>query len=98
MAALPDEMPGLQLPDVVSAGEHFDVSLRNVDPGQVSCVVRDVSSGEIEDVIVLTAHELGAAGRTRLAEPGIYRIEVDGHGYSTLEQLVMAAPPSASYE
>lgn len=98
MAALPDEMPGLQSPDVVPAGEPFDISLRNVEPGQVSCIVRDISSGEIENVLALTPHELGASGRTRLVEPGIYRIEVDGHGYSALEQLVMAAPPSASYE
>lgn len=98
LAVRTDELPGLQSPDVVGAGEALYIVLRNLEPGQVSCVVRDITSGEIEDVLALGTHELGASGLTTLAKPGVYRIEVEGHGYSALEQLVMATPPNTNGE
>lgn len=86
---------GLEVPDLVTAGEEFEITVTGEDnPRRMSCVVRD--SGDADRVV--TSPQLpprrDASGalraRCRLREPGLYRIKVSG-GSEPVTRLVLAA-------
>lgn len=86
---------GLEVPDLVTAGEEFEITVTGEDnPRRMSCVVQD--SGDAGRVVASPQlpPRRNASGalraRCRLREPGLYRIKVSG-GSEPVTRLVLAA-------
>lgn len=86
---------GLEVPDLVTAGEEFEITVTGEDnPSRMSCVVQD--SGDADRVVASPQlpPRRDASGalraRCRLREPGLYRIKVSG-GREPVTRLVLAA-------
>lgn len=93
---------GLELPDVVDAGQGFDVIARDVgDPAAVTCSVKEVvqHGGGYFDRVHFAAPNQGEAsllGRITLPRAGLYRVQVKRGGASAVSQLVLAVEPGGN--
>ena len=88
----------LEIPDSVVAGEWLNIRVTSHgDAGGTRCRLFDAQTDVKLDVPLLTGNTGVLMASTRLRRPGIYRVEVQGGGFSPVTQLVMAqAPPGAT--
>ncbi|MGH3772175.1 MAG: esterase/lipase family protein [Pseudonocardiaceae bacterium] len=83
---------GLQLPDVVTPGTEWAVTVT----GEVSgarCIVTDLQTGLVVDHPPLRRRDGQIQATVRLPEPGLFRIAVSGGATTPVSQLVMAEQP-----
>jgi hypothetical protein len=86
---------GLDVPDLITAGEPFDVVVTGEDdPAAVTCRVHDAGTGEQVAAPRLGANRDGAGltVQIRLGEPGLFRVAVTTGGSAPVSQLVLATP------
>ncbi|UOB08020.1 hypothetical protein MQE23_02555 [Streptomyces sp. HP-A2021] len=88
---------GLEVPDVVQAGEPFTITVTGSQAAGASCYVVDLSTGGVKESPVLrhgdAAEEGKRAGELFLTQPGLYRVAVAGGGGSPVTRLLLAAAP-----
>jgi hypothetical protein len=97
---------GLELPDVVRAGEVFDIVAADVeDPAAVTCDVQriDKNGSHLIDRPYFGKHLIAGAvsqaslvARATLPKPGMYRVEVHRGAASAVSQVILAIESSAS--
>ncbi|MEO3743874.1 hypothetical protein [Plantactinospora sp. B5E13] len=92
----PEEAVGVDLPDVVVAGEPFPVTVLAEDPAAVSCRVVDVTTEEIEALPRLAVRDGALAAVLALPRPGLYRVEAAGGSFSPVAQLMLVLPPAGT--
>lgn len=83
---------GMEVPDVVTAGEEFELTVLTLDdPAAATCQVVDAHT----NVPVAWPQFVRRDGRivagVMLSRPGVYRVGVKGGGFSAVTQMVMAA-------
>jgi hypothetical protein len=82
---------GLDLPDLVAAGEEWTAVVTGVElPRAARCQVRDAATGRLVDLPPLEPRDNGLHVRPRLPGPGLYSVEVAGSGRSPVSQLILA--------
>jgi pimeloyl-ACP methyl ester carboxylesterase len=82
---------GLCVPDLVAAGEPFDISVSGcADPAAATCRVSDAADGRpiAQPLLVRRGDDLTA--RVTPPRPGLYRVEVKAGGLSAVSELVLA--------
>lgn len=94
---------GLELPDVVPAGETFELIAKDVDdPAAVTCNVEQVLENRTQFVDTphfgrprdaSAAQNPSLVAKLGLPKPGLYRIEVRRGAPSPITQLVLAVAP-----
>lgn len=96
---LPGLVPiGLDVPDVVAAGETFEIRVTVADPSAAACHLTEADTNvRLRPPPRLEPAGVDGVARTvaRFDRPGIYRVEVKGGGYSAIAQLVLAIPAGA---
>ncbi|GAA1615951.1 hypothetical protein GCM10009679_20350 [Saccharothrix algeriensis] len=80
--------PGVDVPEIVTVGEPFSITLTEPHPG-ASCRIVDTASGRP------VAHPVmrGGSGVSVLSGPGLFRVEVKAGGSDTVTQLLLAVVP-----
>jgi hypothetical protein len=89
---------GLDVPDVVVAGEPFEIRVAGADPAAAVCRVMEADTNvRLPPPPRLRPGAGGGPARTvaRFDRPGIYRVLAEGSGYSAVSQLVLAVPAGA---
>lgn len=91
---------GLELPDVVQAGDAFELVATDVeDPAQVTCDVERIDQDGSRFVdspyfarlsVGTTAQAASLVARTTLPKPGIYRVTVHRCSASAVSQMILA--------
>ncbi|WP_433684760.1 esterase/lipase family protein [Nocardia sp. CA-119907] len=90
---------GIEVPDVVAAGEAFDVRVLNTDdPTRISCVVEEARRHTQVARLQLKRGDRTLTASVILRAPGVYRVKVKRGGNSPVSELVMAGPPDMSGE
>lgn len=97
---------GLEVPDVVQAGEPFEILAKDVgDPAAVTCNVERIDQNGARFVerpyfaciaTEAASQEPSLVARTTLPKPGMYRIEVKRGAASAVTQVVLAVEPGPS--
>jgi hypothetical protein len=90
-----EEGIGLDVPDVVTTGEPFDVAVTGEDdPAALTCRIHDAATGEQVSAPRLGARRngTGLTVQVRLAEPGLFRVAVTTGGSAPVSQLVLVTP------
>ncbi|MGC4984286.1 lipase/acyltransferase domain-containing protein [Streptomyces sp. DT193] len=86
---------GLEVPDVVHAGEPFTFAVTGSQSAGASCYVVDLSTGGVQESPVLrygdATHGGRRAGELLLTEPGLYRVAAAGGSGSPVTRLLLAA-------
>lgn len=86
---------GLDLPDVVPAGEPYRLGVGGVDrPTDAACAVFDLSSGLRIDTPALGWRDGAISAAGQPLPPGLYQVRLDGGGVSPVTQLLMATDHS----
>jgi hypothetical protein len=84
---------GLDVPDVVDAGQPYWVGITGVErPTEVRCAVIDVSSGLRVDTPAVGRRDGAVAARAQPLPPGLYWVRIDGGGASPVTQMLMSTP------
>ncbi|MEU3460424.1 hypothetical protein ABZ721_10760 [Streptomyces sp. NPDC006733] len=84
---------GLRLPDLVVAGEAFEVAVDYCDsPVGVRCTVEDAATGRVVDRPLLAQRDGVVRASAVLGRPGLYRLGVKTRGFDAVTQLVLAGP------
>jgi Lecithin:cholesterol acyltransferase len=82
---------GLDLPDLVAAGEEWTAEVTGVEnPRAARCQVRDAGTGRLVDLPPLEPRDGALHVRPHLPGPGLYSVHVAGSGRSPVSQLVLA--------
>jgi len=82
---------GLDLPDVVTTGEPYQVAVNGVDrPTDATCAVVDLGTGLRVDTPALGWRNGTVVGTGQPLPPGLHEVRVDGGGASPVTQLLMA--------
>jgi lecithin:cholesterol acyltransferase len=84
---------GVEVPDVVTVGEPFRITVDQQDPAAVSAVLWSLETRQVETAIRLDVDGDVLSAHPVLQRPGLYRIEVDANSYSPVKQLLMATGP-----
>jgi pimeloyl-ACP methyl ester carboxylesterase len=94
---------GVELPDVMTAGESFDIVVKDVaDPAGVTCDVErvDHDGSRFVDRPYFTSlaqsaasQEASIVARTALPKPGLYRVKVWRGAPSAVSHLILAVDP-----
>jgi hypothetical protein len=85
---------GLDLPDVVDAGQRFVVRVTGADRvTDATCRIIDVATGLQVDAPRLIRTDDGVIAPADPRPSGLYRVHIDGSGTSQVSQLVMTVPP-----
>ncbi|MCG5213111.1 hypothetical protein MBA17_07505 [Streptosporangium sp. KLBMP 9127] len=96
-----DVQLGLEVPDVVTAGQEWEMIVRGTaDPALVSVRVEELTAGRGLLPPTLRSRTDHLAGRLRLPRPGLFRIGVKTGGLSAITELVLATaedPPSEGH-
>jgi pimeloyl-ACP methyl ester carboxylesterase len=83
---------GLEAPDVVRAGQMFEVALTGADgPRQASIAVIDISTERRIAAPEFTSQDGRVVAHLQLHAPGLYRILVTGGGFSSISEIVLVA-------
>ncbi len=86
---------GLDLPDLVLAGEEWSAVVTGVSrPGAALCHVRDAATGRLVDAPPLAVRDGELHAQPRLLGPGLYVVEVAGSGRSPVSQLILVGDPA----
>lgn len=84
---------GLDVTDVAPSGSMVQLTVTGTShPRDVSCLVRDVSSGRVVAAPALKERDQGLACRIEAPGPGLYEVELHGGGMSPTTQMFMATP------
>jgi Lecithin:cholesterol acyltransferase len=82
---------GLEVPDVVGAGQPYWVGITGVEhPTEVRCAVVDVGSGLRVDTPVVGRRDGAVVARAQPLPPGLYWVRIDGGGASPVTQILMS--------
>ena len=82
---------GMDVPDVIGAGEPYQVGISGVErPTDVRCGVFDVGSGLRVDTPAVTRRSGSVVAAAAPLPPGLYQIRVDGGGASPVTQIMMS--------
>jgi hypothetical protein len=85
---------GLDVTDVAPTGSPVRLAVTGTSrPRDLSCMVRDVSTGRVVAVPALQVRDRGLAGRFEAPAPGLYEVELRGGGMSPTTEMFMATPP-----
>lgn len=85
---------GLDLPDVVSAGQPCRITVRGADhPRDAQCSIVEVASGRVVAVPPTVRADGAVAADAVLATPGLYRVAVAGGGTSPVSELLLVVDP-----
>ena len=87
---------GLDLPDVVTPGTEWVMTVIGVAPHEATCTVVDVQTGLVVGHPPLHHRNGRVQATVSLPEPGLFRIAVARGGITPVSQLVMAAQPTAA--
>lgn len=88
------EAISLDVPETVSVGQPFDISVTSQgDPGGSGCRIVDADSNLQVSRPFLVRRADAMVASARLPRPGLYRVEVQDGGFSAVTQLIMALPP-----
>jgi hypothetical protein len=86
---------GLDLPDMVRAGQPYWVGISGVErSGDVRCSVVDVGSGLRVDTPIVGYRDGAVMARAQPLPPGLYWVRIDGGGLSPVTQILMSTPES----
>ena len=86
---------GLDVPDAVGVGERFDICVTSQgDPGGSGCRIVDADTSRQVSKPFLVRRGDAMIASAHLLRAGLYRVEVQGGGYSVVTQLIMALPPA----
>jgi pimeloyl-ACP methyl ester carboxylesterase len=84
---------GLALPDVVAAGEPFEVTVPDIsDPAAVNCRIVEAATGAAVAYPVLLPRGDSLVAKVNVGEPGVYRVAIKGEAFSPVTELLMVAP------
>jgi hypothetical protein len=83
--------PGIDVPDVVSRGEEWEIVVSEVDgPTDATCEVRNVDTpAALHDEPALEWRDGRLVAATTTTEPGVYRVELSTGGWPPVSQLVL---------
>jgi hypothetical protein len=85
---------GLDVTDVAPSGSAVRLVVTGPSrPRDVSCLVRDVSTGRVVAAPALQVRDQGLAGQVEAPTPGLYEVELRGGGMSPTTQMFMATSP-----
>jgi pimeloyl-ACP methyl ester carboxylesterase len=84
---------GLDLPDVVTPGTEWAVTVTGVAPHEATCTVTDLQTGLAIEHPRLRHRDGQVQAMVSLPEPGLFRIAVSGGGTTPVSQQVMAERP-----
>jgi len=89
---------GLDVPDLVIAGEPGEAWVDVPDDAMPSCRVVDADTGAQVAAPVPVRREGRLLVTLRMPAAGVYRVEVKTGGYSAVTALIMALPPGEAYD
>ncbi|MFL5913998.1 MAG: esterase/lipase family protein [Gaiellaceae bacterium] len=90
---------GMELPDVVAAGERWEIALTGIDqPSEATCRIYEVGDAGIDspvDTPVIERRDGGLVARVSVDTPGLFRVAVEAGATAPVTQLVLATDPAA---
>ncbi|WP_173073234.1 lipase family alpha/beta hydrolase [Phytohabitans rumicis] len=85
---------GLAVPDLACPGDAFTGLVTGVTGRRdATCHVIDAANGQLVSAPLIDVDADGARVAVRLPQPGLFRVEVAGGGYSPVSQHVLAVDP-----
>jgi hypothetical protein len=92
---LGDAELGLAIPDVVQAGQPFQIGVTGADrPIDVTCAVFDLSSGQRVDTPTIRRRDGTLTATAQPLPPGLYQVRIEGGGASPVSQILMSTEPA----
>jgi hypothetical protein len=88
---------GLDVPDVVTAGQPMTVTLTGVShPAHTRCVLVDLATGRPAGVPALRVRDGEVVGTVTPPDVGLYRVEAAAGGMSAVTQLLLSVEPPST--
>ncbi len=85
---------GMDLPDLVQAAESFDVVAITDSDSRPTCSIYNADTGRLVRTYPTKPTGDHVKAQIAISDPGLYRIQLHGGGYSPVSELIWVFPPT----